>query len=353
VRTSDLKIAIQHCALAHPQRSTAGPTVSGLSKPDIVAPGNYLAAVMGETNRYEATGSWSSFATPVVAGAAGLLLQKANADPALAGVLENNRPCLIKSILLNSATKLPFWHKGSLAADDDHTVPLDCIQGAGMLNPVEAYKNITAGKFSPGPVPQTGWDIAELTADKNLVNTYKITLDNAREKFIAATAVWNKNYGSKYPFEPLPEFDADLRLEIWAVDPNNPQNDYLLDYSDSPIDNLEHIYCAVDPNFRTYELLLSYSRIDDPALLPQSQRCALSWNTAGPPDSKNILWYDLNADGHVNENDLTLLLDNWVTSGTSRPNGYFIGDIDRSGAIDFNDVQILFDHNDLKAPWRL
>ncbi len=351
VKTADLKTALENSALAYPERSTAGPSAGGLCKPDIVAAGNYLAAHPGEPNLYEPTGSWSSFATPVVAATAGLLIQKANDDPDLADAVEAaERNCLIKSLLLNSATKLPYWHKGRLTKDDDHTAPLDYIQGAGMLNPVGAYENLIAGRFAPGPAPQTGWDAGELRPDEISANVYKIALDDPKEKFITATAVWNKNFSSRYPFEALADLDADLRLELWAVDPERAENDYLLDYSDSGVDALEHIYCAADPNYSNYELIISYSKLDDRDNSSVSHRYALAWGLAEGPDDENILWYDLNADGSVDDRDLTTLLDNWITS-RSQPDSYYLGDIDGDGSVDFNDIEILYDHNDLTAGW--
>ena len=104
----------------------------------------------GEPNLYEPTGDWSSFATPVVAGAVAMLIQQAYADPNLQqAVSHDGGNCVIKSVLLNSATKLPYWHKGLLTKDDDHDVPLDYLQGAGMVNAVAASNQLLAGQHFP------------------------------------------------------------------------------------------------------------------------------------------------------------------------------------------------------------
>ena len=351
VNTKNPATNLAHFSLAYPENSSFGPTADGRCKPDIVAGGNCLAANEHEPNLYEPTGSWSSFSTPIVAGTIGLLVQKAKQDPNLSLALSpEGGNCVIKTILLNSATKLPYWHKGQLAKDDDHLAPLDYIQGAGLLNAPEAYKHLIAGRNKPGDVPTTGWDNNQLDNSENLQNIYKITLTEPADKFITVTAVWNKHYNSVYPFEPLPEKDSNLRLELWAIDPNNPNNDYLLDYSDSSVDNLEHIYRQADANYTNYEIVLSTSDIDNPNQIDTTQHYGLAWNVSKRQESNNIFWYDLNADGIVNELDLSVLLNNLLTSITTSES-YLLGDINTDGALDVNDLQILLYHKNLEADW--
>ena len=351
VNTENLAANLAHFSLAYPEHSSFGPTSDGRCKPDIVAGGNCLAADSNEPNHYGPTGNWSSFSTPIVAGTIGLLVQKAKQDPNLSSAASpEGGNCVIKAILLNSATKLPYWHKGRLTEGDDHQVPLDYIQGAGMLNAVGAYKQLIAGLNKPGYVSTTGWDNNLLDKSENSQNIYKITLTEPADKFITATAVWNKHYNSAYPFEPLPEKDSNLWLELWAVDAEDPNNDYLLDYSDSSADNLEHIHCLADANYINYEIILSISDIDDPNQIDTTQRYGLAWNVSEVPDSNNIFWYDLNADGIVDELDFTVLFSNLLNT-TKSPESYPLGDINTNGVIDINDLQILMSHKNLKADW--
>ena len=345
VNAKDLAISLTHFALAYPEHSTVGPTADGRAKPDIVGPGNCLAADSSNPYHYEPMGSWSSFSTPIVAGAIGLLVQKAKEDPNLSwAVSPEAGNCVIKAILLNSATKLPYWHKGLPIKDDDHEAPLDYIQGAGMLNAVSAYEHLVAGLNKPGDVSTTGWDNNVPEKDENPEQIYKITVTKPADKFIAATVAWNKHYASVYPFEAAPNKDNNLRLELWAVDTNDPNNDYLLDYSDSNTDNVEHIYCRADANYTSYELVISTGEIRDP-----NQHYGLAWNVAKGQNSDNIFWYDLNSDGIVDDSDFATLLDNWIMSNS--PNGYFIGDINNNGGFDVNDVRIILDHYNMRADW--
>ena len=359
VNTENLATNLAHFALAYPEHSSFGPTADGRCKPDIVAPGNCLAADDNEPSSYEPTGNWSSFSTPIVAGTIGLLVQKAGEDPDLSSAVSpDGGNCVIKAILLNSATKLPYWHKGRLEIDDDHQAPLDYVQGAGMVNAVGAYKHLIAGRNKPGYVSTTGWDNNLLQKSKNPQNIYKITLTEPADKFITATAVWNRHYNNAYPFEPMPEKDADLRLELWAVDAIDPANDYLLDYSDSSVDNVEHIYCRADANYTNYEIVLSYSDIGAPNPTDAAQRYGLAWNASPKYDSDNIFWYDLNADGIVNDLDFTILLTNvlntppaFLRKQEGGAESYLLGDINTDGAIDIKDVGIFINHKDDRADW--
>jgi len=259
--------------------------------------------------------------------------------------------------MINSATKLPFWHKGRLKTDDDHLAPLDYIQGAGMVNAVGAYEQLVSGRNEPNDVPAVGWDLNHLQESENTQNIYKITLAEPIDKVITATVVWNKHYSNVYPFEPIPEKDANLRLELWAVDPNDPNSNILLDYSDSESDNVEHIYCAADANYTDYEIVVRYSDAIEPnqlrAFLRKQERghlYGLAWKTADTQKHDSIFWHDLNADGIVNELDFTVLLDNMLSS-IKTPENYCYGDINGDGIINSADFQILMQHVNQQADW--
>ncbi len=344
LNTTDAATGLSRFALVYPEYSSKGPTSDGRCKPDIVAPGNCLAAVAGEPDIYEPTGTWSSFATPVVAGTAALLIQQASLDPNLQPATEREGGnCVIKALLLNSAIKLPYWHKGRLSKDDDHDVPLDYLQGAGMVNALEAHRQLLAGRHLPDACPTTGWDINKLDHEQTPANIYKITIPEPADKMITATVVWNKHFAADYPFEHDREKDADLRLDVWAVDSNDPNNAYLLDYSDSRTDNVEHIYLPADANIADYEIVVSYSYdhdVNQPQVTPPY---GLAWNVAPKPARDDSLWLDLNADGSVNDLDVKALLDN-ILASIETPDRYLFGDINSDGLLDVNDLQIFLNH---------
>ncbi len=349
VESNDINTGLSHFALVYPEFSSKGPTTDGRCKPDIVAPGNCIVAGAGEPNLYETTGDWSSFATPIVAGTAGLLIQQASADSNLqSAVSEDGGNCVIKSVLLNSATKLPYWHKGRLTKEDDHDVPLDYLQGAGLVNAAAASNQLLSGRHLPGDCPLIGWDLNKLDHDQALVNTYKIRLADTADKMITATVTWNKQFSFTYPFEHQIQKDADIRLELWAVDSNDPNRDYLLDFSDSRTDNVEHIYTQADGNFSEYEIAVLFSsehEVNQPQVSPPY---AVAWNIGPKSARDDLLWLDLNADGVVDDLDISALLDNMIAS-MQTSNQYLFGDIDSDGVIDVNDLDIMTHYIDSSA----
>jgi len=352
VNTENQATNLAYFSLAYPEHSSCGPTADGRCKPDIVAPGNCVAASANASDLYELTGNWSSFSTPIAAGAIGLLIQKAKEQPSLSlAVSPDGGNCVMKAILMNSATKLPYWHKGRLAGDDDHAVPLDYIQGAGMLNAVGAYQHLVAGRNKPGKVLSIGWDLNRLDNRDAPTNVYGLTVSEQADEFITATLVWNRHYKRVYPFEPDTAEDSNLRLELWAVDPENSSNSRLLDYSDSAVDNVEHIYCRALAGYTNYEIVVSYSNLVNRSPTDAAQRYGLAWTVGQSTDSDSIFWHDLNADGVVNELDFAILLDNWI-AGVKSPGSYLLGDINTDGVIDADDLLIIVDHSNCQADWR-
>ncbi len=352
VNSEILEQKLAKFSLPHAEHSSSGPTADGRCKPDIVAPGNCLAADADSPCFYQVTGSWSSFSAPVTAGTVALLVQKAKDEPNLASAVSaEGGNCVFKAILMSSAKKLPYWHKGLPGKDDDHIAPLDYSQGAGLLDAVGAYEILVAAQLGPGDVGPAGWDNNLLDIEnKASQHTYKIGLSEAKGKFITATLVWNKHYAELYPFESLPEKDSNLRLELWAFNADDANNARLLDYSDSAVDNVEHIHCPVDANYTDYELVISFSDANQQNQTDGVERYALAWRLSEEKQQKDILWYDLNADGIVNNVDLTILVNNFSKPLWS-PDGYLLGDITMDGLIDSNDLQILAEQNLLKAEW--
>ncbi len=351
VNAADMATRLSQFALAYPEESSAGPTEDGRCKPDVIAPGSCLVAETDADQGYMTAGNWSSFSTPVAAGIVGLLIQtaKQNADLSPAVSPEGGN-CVLKAILMNSATKLPYWHKGRLGAEDDHEVPLDYVQGAGMVNAVRAHELLTAGRSRPGDIPATGWDLNQVYQGQALQQVYRIALEEPISKMLSATLVWNRHYRAERPFKHLPEIDSDLRLEVWAIDPANPSAPLLLDYSDSKVDNVEHIHVETVPGYTVYEIVVSYSNLSAKPVLSAGERYALAWSLDEKQPDESILWYDLNADGIVDELDLAILANNFT--GRKSAQAYAVGDITMDGVIDAADEQTILANRDRKADWR-
>jgi hypothetical protein len=221
-----------------------------------------------------------------------------------------------------------------------------------MVNALGAYQLLKAGQGKPGDVRATAWDLSQLSLKQPVQQVYRLVVEEAGNKMLTATLVWNFHYRNEYPFKRLADTDNDLRLEVWAVDPANPNKSLLLDYSDSRADNVEHICVATDAEHTIYEIVVSYSTAEGRTGLVTDERYALAWVAAEKAAAENILWHDLNADGVVDDQDFTVLMNNLVT-GLKSPQAYVIGDVNMDGAIDDEDLTLMGKHRDEKAPWRI
>lgn len=210
-----------------------GPTPDGRSKPDLIAP-DY---------------SETSYTTPQVAGAAALLMQAGlRGDGGSATNLAVDIRTL-KALLLNGAIKPVDWTNSPSA-------PLHPRYGAGMLNVLNSYYQLTGGKRSyigsasvatSNPHPPTGatgtisvlsgWDFNTNNSGKfptqfDTANHYyfDVTNDRPGSTFITtATLVWNRKSGQTAI--------NDLDLFLY-----NCANSNRVAWSTSLVDNVEHIY---------------------------------------------------------------------------------------------------------------
>jgi hypothetical protein len=220
-----------------------------------------------------------------------------------------------------------------------------------MVNAVGASNQLLAGQHLPGDCPTAGWDLNKLNHDNAQANAYRIRITEPVDKMITMTVTWNKQFSLTYPFEHEIQKDADIRLEVWAVDSNDPNRDYLLDYSDSRIDNVEHVYITADANFTDYEIVVLFSDEHDVNQPQISPPYAVAWNVGAIPARDNSLWLDLNADGVVDDLDVNMLLDNLIAS-LQTSDRYLFGDIDSDGVIDVSDLDILIRYIEASADGR-
>lgn len=115
---------------------------SGRQKPDIVVPTEF-----------------TSWATPTVSSAAGLLVQVASTT---GGLSNGTRQQVAKSLLMAGATKAGPNLPGTWSWSNSPTAPLDSIYGAGQLNIDTSYDILVAGEFAASGASlaqSTGWDL--------------------------------------------------------------------------------------------------------------------------------------------------------------------------------------------------
>jgi hypothetical protein len=207
-------------------QSSIGPTVDGRAKPDIVAPQ-----------------CCSSYSTPLVAGAAVLLLQAGAANDGGAGTASlATNSATVKALLLNGAVKTTNWTNGV-------TRPLDARYGAGVLNiynsdlqlrggrrVASATNNVTLNAPHP-PTGETnnvaslrGWDFSSIQSGplNDRVAHYYFDLPASGAAYSAtATLVWTKGDG------PL----ANLDFFLFETRSNT-----IVTQSTSGLDNVQHIF---------------------------------------------------------------------------------------------------------------
>ncbi len=167
-----------------------GPATNGVPKPDISAPEDL-----------------TSFATPIVSGAATLLIQAATDGMGGAGTeadAANFRT--IKTLLLNSAVKPADYFTDAYAPTAAH--PLNARYGAGVVNILDAVLALDAGEhaasahaiaasgtyvFANPAVPALGaegWNLATLVASagSDAMDIYALSLGAGQS--LAATLSW-------------------------------------------------------------------------------------------------------------------------------------------------------------------
>jgi hypothetical protein len=279
--------------------SSGGPTEDLRSKPDLIAPGSAIVPQAFSEDGYTTVTNATSLAAPLTAGAAALLLQYAYEDPTLsAELVQSPLNCVIKAVLMNSAKKLPYWHKGWISEEDDQTSPLDRLQGAGALDAAAAKAQLAAGKQPPGEVRAIGWDSRSLSQMDTFLYLFESPDPNA---VLTATLTWNRHYEDSYPFRAKTQ-QSDLRLELWAFDPNVSNEMVLIDVSDSPVDTVEHLWTPLSSGYTWYALAVQFSP-ESKGLAPEKEPFALAWSVGPDRSLGDRMWQDINGDGQINHLD--------------------------------------------------
>jgi hypothetical protein len=220
--------------IVYPDNPISG-TSDNRNKPDILAPacGIYVPKFYDEEwhTGLNIIDGGTSVATPHVTGAVALLSQVAK-EQTYPDIWEN--PMVIKAVLMTSADKLLGENVNQRPWRHTQTQPLDSAQGAGLLNVKGAYELYINAKQGPGQVPTTGWDLGYITGDSEQNYQMNSTLNPGDQ--IIATLVWNRHVNDQYQASAL----TDLRLELRYVN-----SGATVDFSDSSVDNVEHIVYTV------------------------------------------------------------------------------------------------------------
>lgn len=231
---------------------------------DIVAPGQNLtlARPSGGTNWYGFNSSGTSFAAPIVAGGAGLLV---DAGRDLYSTSESIDARVVKAVLMNSASKMPGWNNGQSLVDGMLTTDqaLDFNQGAGRMNLDRAFDQYVAfasngqalttdvagtERGDLGDVGIVGWDFG--VVDVLGTNTYYFDRELAAGSELTATLSWfvDRNYGSLSDFSGFGERHfGNLDLRVFSFDnlvDRNPLS--VIAQSISLYNTAEHLSFTID-----------------------------------------------------------------------------------------------------------
>lgn len=211
--------------LANGNHSAGSTTFDGTGriKPDVVAPDTL-----------------TSYATPMVAGAAGLLHAKLSSAPySLAGA---NLPRVVKALLLASATKntVPNW-------DNTSTRPLDDRYGSGELNIHHAWHAMSAGRKSSGNTTHgiRGWTAETVSSNSSATCFFNIPTSPASTPFCAALT-WHRvvttSMSTGWPFAPRWWSSSLANLNLRLHQTSGFTVGALIAESSSTVDNVEMIY---------------------------------------------------------------------------------------------------------------
>jgi hypothetical protein len=231
VATVDLAAPGQNLTNAH-YGGTTGGNAGG-----ILEPGN---------NLYLADRFGTSFAAPIIAGGAALLVDVGK-DRFGGGNAIDGR--VIKSVLQNSATKTAGWNNGQsiLGGVITTTQSLDYAVGAGRINLGQAYSQYTAGTtdlpgLGGGAIQPVGWDFGQVA--QGTPTDYYFSSSLAAGTQLTCTLDWFIDDG--YNFSVLNAFDQsldNLDLEVWHMTGGVP--DQMTAHSMSTFNNVEHLSFAL------------------------------------------------------------------------------------------------------------
>lgn len=221
----------------------------GRIKPELVAPDNY-----------------TSFATPKVSSAAGLLAAKLESAPySLSGL---DISLVAKALLLAGATKeeFPAWARTA-------SRPLDLRFGAGELNVFLGYNILVSGRVASSSTqvrPSTSWarsSVRSNSTPSKCAYFFDIPPGSSNPRFSAAL-VWHRAVNG---FQ-VPSL-ANLDLTLYAVPASSFTlvDSNIIDASRSAVDNIEHIY---QPNLTPGRYALRVGTTSD------STDYALAWRTS-------------------------------------------------------------------------
>lgn len=229
--------------------SAWGPTGDGRSKPDLVAPGEYVTTLKATSGTQSVAGT--SFAAPAVTG---ILASQMGYGVAHGLSID---PKVLKATMLNSAEKINSFNSSSQLADWSPnaastvngvytvTQPLSARDGAGQVDGQALYEQYAAGEYADGAVSGTGWDLGAV--GKSSFKDYEFT-SAALDAWLTVTLTWDRHVGwnDRNGNNAIDSADSFSQTAILSnLDLQVFRDGQLIATSKSALDNLEHLSFAL------------------------------------------------------------------------------------------------------------
>ncbi len=265
-----------------------------------------------------APGSKTSWAIPVVAAGAALMVETARTTPALAGNPAAERGEVIKAVLLAGASHRAGWTNLPATSGPDRGItsqPLDDVYGADTLDVNVSHLVLTGGEHDAAAsvppaanAPHAGWDLVSVGLGESRYWRLSICRLAVEASFLVT---WHRQVQS--PFGNADWAVADFDLILWRVDDRGQTVTLVGDaglpwfaegnvVSSSVVDNIEHVFVR---DLAAGEYVLELRRIDGLASYP-AWDAAVAWHL--PPSS---IAGDLDGDCIVGISDFLGLLAAW------------------------------------------
>jgi hypothetical protein len=211
----------------------------------------------------------TSFASPLVAGGAALVVSAAKTLPVLASNPVAAQSVVVKSLLLTGADKTAGWSNGQQTVTVGGTTylrttqSLDYAAGAGRMDLATTFGLQVGGQIdvvgtgtgSLGAVAKTGWDYGSAVLGTS--NDYLIADVLTGSTTLTASVNWLRNRYFDYATTDYADVaQANLNLSVWLLDESNAFTT-LIARSESLYNTVEHLSFLV-PRSGRYGLRVEY-----------------------------------------------------------------------------------------------
>lgn len=211
----------------------------------------------------------TSFASPIVAGGAALVVSAAKTLPVLASNPVAAQSVVVKSLLLTGADKTAGWSNGQQTVTVGGTTylqttqSLDYAAGAGRMDLATTFglqvggqtDVVGTGAGSLGAVARTGWDYGSAVLGTS--NDYVIADVLTGSTTLTASVNWLRNRYFDYATTDYADVaQANLNLSIWELGASNAFST-LIARSESLYNTVEHLSFLL-PRSGRYGLRVEY-----------------------------------------------------------------------------------------------